>query len=191
MKKRPEIYTETQKELLLKKFNNRERDVFGEIYDHYYKEIYYYTSSLYTNSGTDAKDVIQDVFLEIWQNRKLKFDSLKGIKSYIYFVIKNKFRMHYNHLKVVEKANRYIADDRDFFIINAAEAEVFSFIPSVLNILPSECAKSFKLFLDGWNIEEIAEQLGKKKSTIYNQKNDSLELLRKKFKLIFEGRKKS
>lgn len=99
--------------------------------------------------------------------------------------------MHYNHMKVVEKANRYIADDRDFFIINAAEAEVFSFIPSALNILPLECAKSFKLFLEGWNIEEIAEQLGKKKSTIYNQKNDSLELLRKKFKLIFEERRKT
>lgn len=172
--------------LLLKKFNNRDSEVFGEIYNRYYKELYYYTSALYTNTGTDAKDVIQDVFTDIWQNKKLKFDSLIGIKSYIYVVIKNKFRMHFNHMKVVERANNYMADDDDIFIERAAEAEIFSIIPSVLNILPAECAKSFKLFLEGWDIDEIADHLGKKKSTIYNQKNNSLEILRVKCKKLIK-----
>lgn len=190
MKRVTSIDTDTQDELLLKKFNNRDSDAFGKIYNHYYKELYYYTSSLYANSGTDAKDVIQDLFMEIWQNKKLKFDSLKGIKSYAYVVIKNKFRMNYNHLKVIEKANRYMIDNEDGFIMNAAEAEIFSLIPTALNLLPAECAKSLKLFLEGWNIDEIAEHLGKKKSTIYNQKNDSLELLRKKYNPFFRERKR-
>lgn len=170
--------------ILLKKFNNRDSDVFGEIYNRYYKELHYYASTLYAGSDTDPKDIIQDVFIDIWQNRKLQFDSLRGIKSYIYVVIKNKFRMHYNHLKVVEKANRYLVEADDIFVVHAAEAEVFSLIPSALNILPSECAKSFKLFLEGWDVDEIAAHLGKKRSTIYNQKNDALVILRR-FKTFF------
>lgn len=167
-------------ESLLKMFNSRDGDAFGSIYDLLYREVHYFTASFYRSSTTDPQDVIQDVFMNIWQNKKLKFDKIKDIKTYIYVVVRNKFRMEYNHIKVVDNVNKELLKDDDLFIIEAAEAEIFSFLPSALNLLPEECAKTFKLYLEGYETKEIAAILNKTESTVYTQRKDSIKILSKK-----------
>jgi RNA polymerase sigma-70 factor (ECF subfamily) len=69
-----------------------------------------------------------------------------------------------------------------------AENEILSVLSSSLDLLPTECAKVFKLCLDGWEIKEIADQLGKSESTVYKQKKEAITILRKKLskdKLFF------
>lgn len=167
-------------EALLKMFNSRDTNAFGAIYDILYKEVHCFTASFYRNTTTDPQDIIQDVFMNIWQTKKLKFDRIKDIKTYIYVVVRNRFRMDYNHLKIVNDVNHRLSKDDDLFVIEAAEAEIFSFLPSALNLLPEECAKTFKLYLEGYETKEIAAILNKKESTIYTQKRDSIAILSKK-----------
>lgn len=168
--------------LLLEKFNCRDRSAFGQVYSMYYNELYYYTSNLYKNSSVDACDIIQDVFVKIWQSPKRKFDKLEGIKAYLYVSIKNSYKNFYVHNKLTHKFNRTLAEDDDLFIVQAVESEIFSVVPNLLNILPQECAKSFKMFIEGWEINEIAEELGKKRSTIYNQRQEAISILKKYMK---------
>lgn len=167
-------------ERLLKMFNSRDTNAFGAIYDILYKEVHCFTASFYRSTTTDPQDIIQDVFMNIWQTKKLKFDRIKDIKTYIYVVVRNRFRMDYNHLKIVNDVNHRLSKDDDLFVIEAAEAEIFSFLPSVLNLLPEECSKTFKLYLEGYETKEIATILNKKESTIYTQKRDSIAILSKK-----------
>lgn len=167
-------------EALLKMFNSRDTNAFGAIYDILYREVHCFTASFYRNTTTDPQDIIQDVFMNIWQTKKLKFDRIKSIKTYIYVVVRNRFRMDYNHLKIVNDVNHKLSKDDDLFVIEAAEAEIFSFLPSALNLLPEECAKTFKLYLEGYETKEIAAILNKKESTIYTQKRDSIAILSKK-----------
>lgn len=164
---------------LLNKFNNRDRIAFGQVYTMYYTELYYYTSNLYQNSTIEACDIIQDVFVNIWQSNKLKFDKLEGIKAYLFVSIKNSYRNYYVHNKLTNKINHALAEDDDLFIIQAVESEVFSIVPNLLSMLPQECARSFKMFIEGWDIKDIAEILGKKKSTIYNQRHEAIGILKK------------
>lgn len=168
--------------VLLKKFNDRDRTAFGQVYSMFYSELYYYTSNLYQNSSIEACDIIQDVFVNIWQSPKRKFDRLEGIKAYLFVSIKNSYRNFYVHNKLTNKLNHKLAEDDDLFIVQAVESEIFSIVPSMLNMLPEECAKSFKMFIEGWDIKEIAEVLGKKKSTIYNQRQEAIAILRKQMK---------
>lgn len=165
---------------LLERFNNRDSDAFSELYSLLYKELYYFSNSLYRNTTIEPEDVIQDTFFNIWEERKRKFSSLSHLRAFLFVVIKNSYKRHYNHAKFVTKATDGLVKDDDYMIYRAAEAEIFSIIPQALNMLPSECAKSLKLLLEGYDIKEVAEMLGKQPSTIYNQRKEALTILRKK-----------
>ncbi len=161
-------------------FNKRDRNAFGDIYDMVYNELFLFTNSLYSATTIDPKDIIQDAFVKLWDRDGLVFKSVSEIKSYLYVSIKNSYKVHYNHQKVTDKAHHEISKDEDYYIVQAAKAEVYSFIGKALNMLPAECAKIFKLFLDGYSVKEIADITGKRESTVYNQKNEAISILRKK-----------
>lgn len=165
---------------LLKKFNDRDSNSYGKVYTLLYKELYYYTGSLYRNTPVDPEDVIQDIFLEIWENRRLRFDTIRAVKSYIYVAIKNKSLLYHRHRKVVDKVNTLARRDDSWYVIQAAEAEIFSVLPAALDMLPREIARSLSLYLEGCDVKEIALRLGKQPSTIYNQQKRAIAILQAK-----------
>lgn len=165
---------------LLEDFNNREYDAFGSVYSLMYKELYYLTNSIYKNTTIDPKDIIQDIFISIWQKDSCKFDSIHKLRTYIHISIRNGYKVYYNHSKLKNLVNKEIALDNDYFTIKSAEAEIYSIIPDILKLLPQECAKTFELFLKGYNVEEICEKLNKKPTTVYNQKKEAINILRNK-----------
>lgn len=167
---------------LLDKFNNRDCGAFSELYSVLYKELYYFSNSLYRNTNIETEDVIQDAFFNIWDDRKRKFTSLSHLRAFLFVVIRNSYKRHYNHAKIVNKATNTLLEDDDYMIYRAAEAEIFSIVPQALNLLPTECARSLSLLLEGYDIKEVAQMLGKKTSTIYNQRKESLSILRRKMK---------
>ncbi|MEG0500551.1 MAG: sigma-70 family RNA polymerase sigma factor [Rikenellaceae bacterium] len=171
----------SEEAFLLKKFNERDRDAFGRVYMLFYKELYYYASSIYQNTVVEADDVVQDVFFNIWKSKNRKFDRLEGIKAYLFVSIKNNYKNFYAHNKLTNRLTKAFADEDELFIVQAVESEIFSIVPSVLNKLPEECARSFKMFLEGWDIKDIADKLEKKSSTIYNQRKESISILKKYF----------
>lgn len=128
------------------------------------------------------EDVIQDAFFKIWEDRNREFTSLSHLRAFLFVVIKNGYKRYYNHAKFENRAITHLVKDDDYMIYRAAEAEIFSIVPYALNMLPSECAKSLKLLLEGYDIKEVAEMLGKQPSTIYNQRKEALIILRKKIK---------
>lgn len=164
----------------LSKFNDRDSEAFGEIYSLLYKELYYFINSLYKNTVIQPEDIIQDLFFQIWDDKKRKFTSISHLRAFMFVVIKNGYKQHYNHQKFVDKVHHAISADDDYMIFRAAEAEIFSALPPILDMLPEECAKSLKLSLEGWEVKDIAEKLGKQPSTIYNQRKEAISILRKK-----------
>lgn len=164
---------------ILRRFNKRDSDAFGEMYSHVYKEIYYFSYRLFQNTLVDCKDAIQDVFLKIWENDNIEFESVQKLKSYLFVSINNRFKMHYNHLKVTSDAYMQLKYENDLLTIYATESEIFSLAPLILELLPEDCAESFKLYLDGYKIKEIAEKLNRPISTIYSQREKAIQILRK------------
>lgn len=173
--------------LLLKKFNNRDEYAFGEVYSMFYHDIVLYASMLYRTEIVHPADVVQDIFVKLWQSPNIQFDALYKVKSYVYTAVKNDFRDFISHNKHIEKYRNMISLE-DNFQIDIIENEAYSMIERSLNVLPEECAKIMKMFLDGWKPGEIAEQLGCSQQTVYNQKYEAIQILRKKMnnnKLLF------
>ena len=166
--------------LVLSNFNNRDYIAFGEVYSLYYMELYGYASSLYKNTTEDPEDILQDIFLKILSNKSIKFSTLKEIKNYIYVSIKNRYISYYRHHSTSKHIDINNCENEASFIFQAAEAEIISLIPEILNMIPSECAKVIKLSLQGYDIKEIADKLEKKESTIYNQRKTAISILKTK-----------
>lgn len=161
---------------LLKKFNNRDNNAFGEIYTLLYNELYHFTSRLYRNTEIVAGDVMHDTFVYIWEHSTQRFDGIENLKAYLYISIKNRFRNYLVHQKSVDK---FQCETKNF-VSDVVESETLSIINQAINLLPSECAKVFRLHIDGWQVKDIAEKLGKSESTVYAQKQEAISILKKK-----------
>lgn len=166
--------------LLLKKFNERDSFAFGEIYDLLYNELYYFTSQLYRDTPFVAADIIHDMFLVLWQKKQLEFVAIINIKAYMYVSIKNKYKNDIIHDKYVKEHTCEVRSNKNSFVSNIIETETISIISQAIELLPTECAKVFKMHLDGWNVKEIATTLEKSQSTVYNQRLEAISILKEK-----------
>ena len=171
---------EAKDEYLLMRFNKRDPSAYGEVYNLYYNELYHFASRLFYDTEIDVDDVIHDIFLNIWELNNRCFDTLLGIKGYIYVCIKNKLKNYLKHNKHVNNYNATINLD-DLFVVQVAESEIFSILSYAVDLLPEECSKVFKLHVDGWEVKDIAKFLSKSESTVYKQKQKAISILKKRF----------
>lgn len=165
--------------LLLDKFNRREHSAFGEVYSMFYSDFHRYTIYLYKNIDIDSEDIIHDIFLSLWERRSSKFDNLIKIKGFVIIAIKNGYRNYIRHLLHERKYTETLYTDKDFEY-DAIEFELFSLINQVMGLLPTDCAEIFKLYLEGYKPDEIANITGKQPQTIYNKKQEAISILRRK-----------
>lgn len=164
---------------LLNSFNNRERESFGVVYKKYYKEFSHFANRLFQDTNESAEDILQDIFISIWNNKNRSFISFENLKVYIYVSLKNKLREICNHKKCVEKYETIFRTETSFST-QIAESEVFSIISHSIELLPEECAKVFRLHVDGWEVKDIAKALNKTESTVYKQKREAIDILKSK-----------
>lgn len=168
-------------QILLDKFNNRDRRAFSEVYLLLYDELYYFASNLYRGTEISAGDVIQDIFVKLWETRKQKFVGMINVKAYLFVGIRNSFTTYINHQKHIDKYRGFVELNDDYFISQMAETEIFSYIDEAINLLPDECGKVLMCYLEGLNVKETAVRLKKTESTIYTQRKDAIDILKKKF----------
>lgn len=166
--------------LLLKKFNGRDNFAFAQVYHLLYNELYHFTSRIYRDSEVIAEDVVHDVFIKVWESRDYQFKNIDNIKAYMFVAIKNRYRNHIDHQKSILKYNYNFKSNEENFTSEVVETEALSIITQAISLLPEECARVFKLHLEGWSVKEIACKLSKAESTVYTQRNEAISLLKSK-----------
>ena len=173
---------------LLRMFNNRDTVAFEEVYKKYYVELTNFALSLYKNTEIVASDVVHDCLLDIWTNKQIIFKEVSKIKSYTYVVIRNDFKDYLRKKKVKDKYYNQIINDSDLFIVKIAENEIYSLVSQAMKLLPKDCATIFELLLNNWSVKDIAEQINCSERTVYNKKDEAINILKRKLpnsKLLF------
>lgn len=177
MKRRDHRETE-----IMSRFNRKDAVAFSDVYDLLYKPLYYFAFNLYKDTPVDANDVIHDVFIMIWEHKKLSFENYTSLKTFLYITIKNRFRNHLVHqrceIKYSESVKKTYAERS--LTSEIVEVETLSIIQEAMKVLPEECAKVFELHVNGWSVKEIAEKLGKSQCTVYTQRQDAITILKKR-----------
>ncbi len=163
---------------LINGFNNKKVAAFTEVYTLMHRELKLYANSLYRDIDIECEDIVHDVFVNLWESKK-QFNSLKGLKSYIYLSIKNGFLNYIERERVADKYSKTLSliDNSSIDII---DSELFSLVDYSLGLLPEKYATILKLFLEGYSSAEISQKLDKPIQTVYNSKNEALKILQNK-----------
>lgn len=157
-------------------------------FDNYYPALCLY-ASWFTHNDSAAEDVVSDVFLKAWKKHD-EFLSAGSIRAYLYVHSRYRALSWYRketlgHSRLRRVAESIITKEGDHSEKIIA-AEVVRHLHNMINTLPPECRKVFKmLYIEGMSISETAEALQISPSTVKTQKKRGLDALRKKSLFVY------
>ncbi|QPH38513.1 RNA polymerase sigma-70 factor [Pedobacter endophyticus] len=156
--------------------------VFTRFYTSYFQKLLL-ASDKYVKDVYVAEEVVQDVFLKIWEqpNRIL---AVRSIKSYLYKAVINASINYLNrqrnigqhHLKLIAELSDDCVNDLE------EENEIILLLHREIERLPVQCRKIFKLSrFEHLKYKEIAAELGISEKTVENHIGHALKTLRNRF----------
>ncbi|CAN5342675.1 RNA polymerase sigma-70 factor [soil metagenome] len=171
---------------LVEKIRSGDHSAFETLFYRYYSQLCVFSSS-YVKSLDIARDVVQEVFIKIWDNRE-NFYINQSLKAYLYMAVRNqslnflqqrkqKQRLE-DRLKKQQVINETIYQEE----LNTEELsqKVWRFVEQ----LPERRQTIFILYRKhGLSYSEIAEVMGITRKTVENQMGKSLQFLREKLDL--------
>lgn len=158
---------------------------FKQLFDRYTPRIYRFAIS-YLKSDADAEELVQDVFLKLWEKRET-LDESQNIRAYI-------FKIAINSIYNLSKRKNYRQVYNEFVKNNFTQGNEFTWNEVVYNELvdslnlhidkmPSQRRDIFLMSRkDGLSNQEIAKNLNISLRTVENQIYRSVSYLREQLK---------
>jgi len=144
-------------------------NAFLQLYNQYHQPLYHYVLR-FVKSPAIAEDVLQDVFLKIWEIRS-RIDPELSFKAYLYRICRNsvlkllkKIAVDENlRVQVMQQFAQSIAD-ADLKLLWQQYEEL---LHAAINRLPPQRQKVFKLCREeGKTYEQVAAELGISRNTV-------------------------
>ena len=141
-------------------------------------------SRRYVQEKEIAENIVQDLFVNLWINRK-KLDYTKSIKSYLFTAVKNNSYKYLRHLNV-ERSYSLLKSEEGVEHNPQSSIEVFEKneeVKQVIEKLPDKCREIFVMSkFDNLKYSEIANILGISIKTVETQMGRALKKLRENLK---------
>ncbi|QYH38947.1 RNA polymerase sigma-70 factor [Algoriphagus sp. NBT04N3] len=155
---------------------------FEKVFRDHWKDMYLAAYSR-LNDRLQAEDLIQDVFISIWERRE-SLDLQKNWRPYLltavkYQVMKSLSLKSFHQVPVENYVDSI--HEEDFLDLD----ELYSLIEVEIEKLPKRAREIFKLNkIEGYSIEEIADTLNLAPQTVHNQLSIAMKALRKELRHI-------
>lgn len=154
-----------------------------ELFDYYYPRLYNFSKSIIKTEDC-IDDIIQEVFVKIWQNRK-KIKSAETFNSFIFTITRNlllnelRRRLNSSNLKE-EIKKRSLAPEYSSFE-NLEYKEISKEVENAIAGLPSRQKEIFLLSRnEGLSHKEIAEKLNVSPKTVEYHISLAIKVLRER-----------
>lgn len=167
-------------------FSLQSKKGFEKIYKDNYELLYLHALKM-LGDGDQAKDIVQEVFTQVWIKRA-DITIEKSIRSYLFQAVKNKVLDIYAHETIVRKfecsINQEVYQMQDDAAIR--EERLMKQIQSELTKLPEQMATVFLMSrMEEKTNAEIAETLNISVNTVKTHIGRALKRLRLKFTNCF------
>ena len=172
------------KELIILLKNGDEK-AFTTLYRLYWSKVYNF-SRLYLSSITEVEEVVQEVFVKVWETRDfLRADD--NFKGYLFIITRNlifnQFRKSFNEnaykLTVLSAAMDYYDMEDEL-----SAADLKEFIKRMVGGLPPRQQEVFKMSRDEHlTYKEIATRLNISEKTVERHINEAIKFLKKNIML--------
>ncbi|MEJ5994779.1 RNA polymerase sigma-70 factor [Pedobacter sp. Du54] len=138
-------------------------------------------SSKHIKDAFIAEEIVQNVFLKIWEAPE-NLVEVKSIKSYLYKSVINASINHVNRQKNIAQHHQKIAAEftEEYLIDLDEENDLIVLLHAEIDKLPPQCQKIFKLNrFERLKYKEIASMLAISERTVENHIALALKVLRK------------
>lgn len=156
-----------------------DKDAFTNFYlDNFRKLIL--VSDKYVQNIPVAEELVQDVFLRIWEDQDALLE-IKSVKAYLYRSVVNSSINYINRQKSIEKHHLQISENISTEDVDLQDAhnELIVLLYDEIALLPEKCRRVFKMSrLEGMKYRDIANQLGISEKTVENHMGNALKTLR-------------
>ncbi|MEN8117100.1 MAG: RNA polymerase sigma-70 factor [Bacteroidota bacterium] len=176
-------------EKIIKALTNGSEPAFEKLFRKYYPRLSNYAKTFLSNSS-EAEDLVQDVFIQIWNNRET-LDTEKHFSSFIFTLVRNRCL---NNLKKKVVEDKFVATqalkatEELYHISFKVEEEFISMeeklkteLEKIMEEMPNRCQVAFKLkWIEGKKNREIAETMKISTTMVDKHLAKGLEIARNK-----------
>ena len=179
--KNEQHYTEQQLITLLR---GNSQFAFEQLFERYSQKLYRFSFS-YLKSETEAEEIVQDVFLKLWENRaKLKNET--SFQSYLFTIAFNAIRKYFNKRVKDEQFRTNIIEslsEENPSIENNPEYEALvTKLNKLIDEMPTRRKEIFlKRKKEGKSVRDIANEMFISPKTVENQITEAMNFLKKEF----------
>ena len=139
------------------------------LYDRY-KESFYRRAFYVLKQELVAEEVVQDVFISIWQNRDRAREQVENLDAYLQGILKRKIFDSLRRI-VKDKVIAYVDAEREEDVVNDwyDAKELRALLQELMTKMPEKQRLVFELIrFDGLKREEVAQKLGISSHTVKN-----------------------
>jgi len=168
---------------LVKSLQKGDAFAFNELFHKYSQKVYNF-SIKHLENEEDTKDLVQEIFLKIWDKRK-KIDENKSFNGFLFTIALNSIR-NYFRKKVKDRKliNKWLEETEPYSDTTRLSTEFKSLekvVNTIVEQLPPKRQTVFRLSRnEGLTNDEIANRMNIQKKTVENHLNLALKYLREK-----------
>jgi RNA polymerase sigma-70 factor (ECF subfamily) len=163
---------------LLQKGNVGAFDLLFEVYS---PKLYGFSFNYFKNES-DSEELVQEVFVKVWENRRTLKSEL-SFKSYLFTIALNQIRKHFNKKATSLHYLESLQNDPDLTENQVIQNDDYELILQRINLIieqmPQRRREIFmKSKLEGKSSKEIASELKISAGTVDNQVSEALRFIR-------------
>lgn len=169
---------------LLSRLKKGDHAAFEEIFERYSKPLFQFSLS-YLKSKEAAEDIVQEVFIKIWKNRReIKTDT--SFQSYLFTIALNSVRKYFNKISRLHELRHDILinffrlkpefDDRSDYQV------LLDKLDELIRQMPEKRREVFiKKKIEEKSLKEISEELNITTKTVEYHISEAMKFLKKEF----------
>ena len=171
---------------LLEQLKVGDRTAFANIYSEYYPKVYRFAQRYMKNSN-DVDDIVQDVFIRLWEART-SINPALNFDNYLFTITRNHIlninRAQVNELYLQDTVLASLEHERYMQEDEIIAQDLAQYIDNIVEQLPPKQQETFKMSRQQMlTYKEIAEQLGISAKTVESHIYQALKFIRKKLEL--------
>ncbi|WP_413670089.1 RNA polymerase sigma factor [Mucilaginibacter sp. Mucisp86] len=163
------VLTPSAEKELLARLRQGDSKAFDQIYHHYSLKIYANILRM-VKDADDAQELLQDVFLKVWQKRH-NIDPEQSFKSYLFRISRNLVYNFFRDVSIERKVMDYLASIGTELHTDLEDDLMFKeqkqLLEQAINQLPPQRRQVYTLCkIEGHSYAEVSRMLGISTSTI-------------------------